>query len=228
MEAADRVDSTTGVQMAYLKSWAERSYNPLALRVPKLVPGPGKAYCMEAEVAVRKLSADLIYLDPPYNQHKYLGNYHIWETLTLWDEPEVYGIARKRIDCRERKSRFNSKPGILPAMETLVRNIKARHIIVSFNNEGRISPEAMIELLSTRGEVLTLRFDYKRYVGAKIGIYNPKGKKVGRPGRLRNNEYLFVVAQDAGSRRAIRARFPADLLETGWQHHTISRSSATN
>lgn len=211
MEAADRVDSTTGVQMAYLKSWAARSNNDLKLRLPELVPGPGNARCMDAELAARKLSADLVYLDPPYNQHSYLSNYHIWETLTTWDEPEVYGIARKRIDCRVRKSKFNSKPGILPAMEEVVRAIKARHLIVSFNDEGRISPQDMIALLSTKGEVLTLRFDYKRYVGAQIGIYNPQGKKVGAPGRLRNKEYLFVVAQDARSKKAIRKRFSHNL-----------------
>src|SRR5579871_839543 len=40
LEAADRVDSTTGLQMAYLKAWAPRSYNPLTLRLPELVDGP--------------------------------------------------------------------------------------------------------------------------------------------------------------------------------------------
>jgi len=43
IEAADRVDSTTGVQMAYVKQWAPRSAKPLELRVPELLPGPGRA-----------------------------------------------------------------------------------------------------------------------------------------------------------------------------------------
>ena len=43
IEAADRVDSTTGVQMAYVKQWAPRSSNPLELRVPELLDGPGRA-----------------------------------------------------------------------------------------------------------------------------------------------------------------------------------------
>src|SRR5262249_58317665 len=37
LEAADRVDSTTGLQMAYLKAWAPRSYNPLPLPLPHLL-----------------------------------------------------------------------------------------------------------------------------------------------------------------------------------------------
>ena len=45
-------DSTTGVQMAFLKSWAPRALNPLTLRVPDLLPrsahGPGRAHCLDA------------------------------------------------------------------------------------------------------------------------------------------------------------------------------------
>ena len=40
MEAADRVDSTVGVQMAYLKQWARRAYNDLELRMPELIDAP--------------------------------------------------------------------------------------------------------------------------------------------------------------------------------------------
>ncbi|MFM8414636.1 MAG: DNA adenine methylase, partial [Planctomycetota bacterium] len=100
MEAADRVDSTTGVQMAYLKRWAPRAANDLELRVPDLLPraahGKGLALELDALAAARAHPADVAYLDPPYNQHKYLGNYHIWESLVRWDKPAVYGTACKR------------------------------------------------------------------------------------------------------------------------------------
>jgi adenine-specific DNA-methyltransferase len=38
-------------------------------------------------------------------------------------------------------------------------------------------------------------FDYKLYVGAQIGIYNPSGEKVGAVSHLRNTEYLFVAGE---------------------------------
>ena len=84
LEAADRVDSTTGLQMAYLKQWADRSHRPLELRVPDLLAGPGVATRGDALslVAGGQLDAyDLAYLDPPYNQHRYDANYHVWETV---------------------------------------------------------------------------------------------------------------------------------------------------
>ena len=103
MEGADRVDSTTGVQMAYLKEWAPRALKDLELRMPRILPGAGEAHRLEAPDAAAKLAADVAYIDPPYNQHSYLGNYHIWETLVRWDKPETYGVACKRVDCRDYK-----------------------------------------------------------------------------------------------------------------------------
>jgi adenine-specific DNA-methyltransferase len=200
MEAADRVDSTTGVQMAYLKKWAARAHNDIELRLPKLLPrassGKGMANQMEAQEAAQSLTGDIGYLDPPYNQHKYVGNYHIWETLVQWDHPEAYGIARKRIDCRDRKSAFNSKPRILEAMRGVVRNLDVSHLVVSFSNEGYIKKEDMVNLLSDRGEVFVMEQDFKRYVGAQIGIHNPSGVKVGQVSHLSNKEYLFIVPKD--------------------------------
>jgi len=199
MEAADRVDSTTGVQMAYLKQWAPRAHNDLALRIPDILPqatsGKGSAFCMDALEAMRELSpeADIVYLDPPYNQHSYLGNYHIWETLIRWDAPEVYGVACKRTDCRERKSVFNSKRLIKDSLAEVIDACRAPAMVVSFSDEGYLDRAELEAMLSPRGRVRVIERDYKRYVGAQIGIYNPSGEKVGKVGHLRNTEMLFVV-----------------------------------
>jgi adenine-specific DNA-methyltransferase len=197
LHAADRVDSTTGVQMAYLKEYAPRAYNTLHLRTPRLLPrpaaGPCLASCMDALDAARQLSADIAYLDPPYNQHSYLRNYHVWETLVRWDAPEHYGRACKRLDCRTRGSPFNSRRQIHSAMAQLIAAVQARTLIVSFNNEGYISRDEMEQLLSTRGRVRVGENDHLHHIPAQIGIYNPRGEKVGRISHLRNKEYLYIV-----------------------------------
>lgn len=200
MEAADRVDSTTGLQMAYLKNWAPRSYNDLELRVPQLLPraknGKGVAYGMDVFHALPILEGDVAYIDPPYNQHSYLGNYHIWESLVLWDKPIVYGVACKRIDVRQKKSVFNSRPQFRLAMRRLLEGVRARVLIVSFSNEGYLSceeMEGMIKELYSGVKIDVIENDYKRYVGAKIGIYNPKGEKVGKVSHTNNKEFLYVI-----------------------------------
>lgn len=193
MEAADRVDSTVGLQMAYLKQWAARAFKSLELRVPALVDGPGTALQLDALECVQRGEHDVAYLDPPYNQHKYMNNYHVWESLVRWDRPEVYGVACKRVDCREYDSPFNSKPRIRQALEAVVRSVRARYLIVSFNDEGYLSEAELREILAARGALQVLSVDFKRYVGAQIGIYNPSGQKTGKVGRLRNRELLFLV-----------------------------------
>lgn len=193
MEAADRVDSTAGLQMAYMKSWAARALKPLELRMPDILPGQGRATRRDAVELAPEIEADLVYLDPPYNQHSYLGNYHCWESLILWDKPETYGVANKRIDVRTRKSAFNSKPGIGPALKAVIEGLRAPNLVVSFNDEGYLSRDQLTDMLSSRGEVQVIEIQHPRYVGAKIGIHNPKGEKVGSVGRLKNVEYLFVV-----------------------------------
>lgn len=197
MEAADRVDSTTGVQMAYLKQWAPRASNDLELRVPEMLPravsGKGEAWCLDALEAARRFDGDAVYLDPPYNQHSYLGNYHIWETLVQWDRPEVYGIACKRVECRERRSVFNSKPGFADGFAEVLDALHGRPMLVSFSDEGYLPREQLESLLAAHGNVEVREQDHPRYVGARIGIHDREGRKVGKVSHLRNREYLFLV-----------------------------------
>jgi adenine-specific DNA-methyltransferase len=198
MEAADRVDSTCGLQMAYVKEWAARSFADLELREPQPVSGPpGSVSRLDAnELAVTLSGTDCAYLDPPYNQHSYFSNYHIWETLMRWDAPETYGVACKRVDCRTIKSPFNSKRQAWHAFSRLVEALPTPWIIVSFNNEGFHDLDLVSSLLSEKGYLRSISVDFKRYVGAQIGIHNPDGKKVGRVSHLRNREVLFVAGPD--------------------------------
>jgi adenine-specific DNA-methyltransferase len=196
LEAADRVDSTVGVQMAFLKSWARRAENDLELRLPALLPRPAAGACQatEADAAVgAAVDVDVAYLDPPYNQHSYLGNYHVWETLCRYDEPAVYGVAHKRVDVRERQSPFNRRRQALPALAAVVDACRAPIVLLSFSDEGFHDRESIESMLAARGRVEVVSTEAPRYVGARIGIYNPQGEKVGAVSHLKNHELLFIL-----------------------------------
>lgn len=84
-------------------------------------------------------------------------------------------------------------------MEILLRGIRAKTLVISFSNEGFMGPEEMEELLGEvsgeAGRIATIENDYKRYIGAQIGIHNPKGERVGTVSHVTNKEYLYVVAR---------------------------------
>jgi adenine-specific DNA-methyltransferase len=202
MLAADKVDSTCGVQMAYLKKWAKRSENDLELKMPLLTNeskyGPSEAHQGDALEKSKTLKADVAYLDPPYNQHSYLGNYHVWESLCKWDKPEVYGVACKRVDVKTRKSDFNKKREAINAMRKVIDNcaLNVKRIVVSFNDEGYITKQEMLDLLNKHGQTKVTTIQYDRYIGSQIGIHNKKGEKVGVKGEKKNNEFIFVTDID--------------------------------
>jgi adenine-specific DNA-methyltransferase len=211
IEAADRVDSTTGVQMAYVKQWSPRSARPMELRVPELLAGPGRAVRGDAVELVATLGpVDVAYLDPPYNQHRYFTNYHVWETLVAWDAPEAYGIARKRVDARDdpsTRSLFNSRRTMPAALADVVRNVECELLALSYNDESWLGIDELEALCregrpggTGREEVATLAFDSARYVGARIGIFDPSGRRVGQVGHLTNQELVVL----AGPRDLVR------------------------
>ncbi len=202
LEAADRVDSTTGLQMAYLKQWAARAERPLTLRVPDLLAGPGAAVRGDALSMVGTTAlpdVDLAYLDPPYNQHRYDSNYHVWETLVAWDAPDHYGVACKRADLRDpaTRSAFNGRRTMPTALAEVVTRVAAEVVVLSYNNESWLTYEELHDLCAARGHVEVLAFDSARYVGARIGIHDPAGRKVGTVSHLRNTEYLVLCGPRA-------------------------------
>jgi adenine-specific DNA-methyltransferase len=218
--AADRVDSTTGVQMAYLKQWAPRSYRDLRLVRPDLLPGAGATLRLDACDAVDVAPpVDLAYLDPPYNQHRYETNYHVWETLVRGDEPDHYGVACKRVDSRdlELKSVFNIKRQMPAALADLLGRVRAEVVVVSCNDETWVTPQDLVSWLRATGreQVVTLGFDAKRYVGAQIGVFNGAGERVGRVNRLRNVEHLVLAGPAERVEAAVAAveggAFPAHV-----------------
>jgi adenine-specific DNA-methyltransferase len=203
---ADRVDSTTGIQMAFLKGWASRSGNRLELRDPELLPGVGSSIRGDALEIVKDLPAvDLAYLDPPYNQHRYFSNYHIWESLVRWDKPDTYGIANKRLDARdaEMKSPFNSKKTMSKALAQLIDDLKCDTMVLSYNNESWLSRDDLMDIASKRGHVEILDFDFKRYVGSQIGVFNKAGERVGSPGAKRNIEHIVIAGEKQTVKRML-------------------------
>ena len=71
-------------------------------------------------------------MDPPYNSRQYCDAYHLLENVARWEKPEVFGVAKK-MDRSGMKSKYCTTSAT-KAFETLVNDIKAKYIMLYYNN----------------------------------------------------------------------------------------------
>jgi adenine-specific DNA-methyltransferase len=127
----------------------------------------------DAQSLAKRLSVeetDIAYLDPPYNQHPYGSNYHVLNSIVLWDKPELSKQITRgtkaaiRLDWRtERRSAYNYRDEASLAYDRLIQTIRARHILTSYSTDGMIPLEKMLKSNIDRGHVSVVMQGYKRY-----------------------------------------------------------------
>ncbi len=127
---------------------------------------------------------DLAYFDPPYNQHPYGSNYFMLNLIANYKRPDAENISRVSGIPRDwNRSDYNKKRRVAEVFVELVRNVRARFVLVSFNSEGFIPKDEMIELLSSCGKVQVLEADYNAFRGSR----NLSGREI------HVKEFLFLV-----------------------------------
>ncbi len=181
---ASYTSNTSGVFKAFHQGWGGKTGTALSriLSVLELKPihfydnqRANQVYQQDAIVLAKELAdslipVDIAYLDPPYNQHCYASNYHVLNSLTLWDKPllseKIQGRNKSAIrqDWRsERRSPFNYKHEVEEAFEQLLQQVQAHYILASYSTEGLISLEALIALALSKGHTELLCYAHKRY-----------------------------------------------------------------
>jgi adenine-specific DNA-methyltransferase len=130
-------------------------------------------FCEDAQTLAERLVSEEIeiaYLDPPYNQHPYGSNYHVLNSVVLWDKPALSKQITRgtkaaiRLDWRtERRSAYNYREEASAAYRRLLDAISARYILTSYSTDGTIPLEAMLQANVARGQVSLVMQGYKRY-----------------------------------------------------------------
>jgi adenine-specific DNA-methyltransferase len=138
----------------------------------------------DANTVIKKIQADVLYLDPPYNHRQYAPNYHVLETISRYDNPILHGKTGLR-DYATQKSNYCLKNKVRKSFEELVMNAKAKYIFMSYNNEGLMSLDEIKNIMSLRGEYGVFTKEYNRF----------KADKTQNRKRLADNttEYLHYV-----------------------------------
>lgn len=212
--ALDEVESTLGHFASYLNDWSPRSYNKLHLQVPRLIPGKEKHAVHRSDIfdVLPQVEADLAYFDPPYGSNnekmppsrvRYAAYYHLWTTICLNDRPPVFGKAKRRVDtsdkvaCSPFEEFRRGESGhflAVEAIERLLREVRAQHIILSYSSGGRATAEELNAVISSVGRVVeVLEVDYRKNVMAGMRWTNEWIAEAETP----NKEFLFLIEKQA-------------------------------
>ena len=109
---------------------------------------------------------DLAYLDPPYNQHPYGSNYFMLNLIDTYEEPkEISRVSGIPTDWN--KSQFNKKQSARSSMQELCKKLNAKYLLISFNDDGFISKEEMLDMLYDLGDVEVFDKDYNTFRGCR-------------------------------------------------------------
>jgi adenine-specific DNA-methyltransferase len=198
--------NTSGVFKAYHKGFGgfsgdalTRILKPIVLPHPFLGESdlPQQVYRRDAVLLLRNESSELpsfhvAYLDPPYNQHQYGSNYHLLNSIVLWDrivpgEPAAGDKAGIRRDWIKTRSRYCYRDRAPAAFAELLDQLEARYLMVSYSTEGIIPFEELIDICARHGQVRILTDEYVKYPGGRQSIH-----------RLSHNIEFLIITDRSG------------------------------
>lgn len=215
--SASYVSNTSGVFKGFHNGWGGKTGTALyrILSNIELIPPvlfdnhkENKVYKMDSQEFAQKLSSemklDIAYLDPPYNQHPYGSNYHILNTIALWDKPEINksilvdgkktNKSAIRTDWKtERRSAYNYKADAIKAFENLIKTINANFILISYSTDGNMDLKEMLEVLAANGGLSMVTKSYKRY---RVSTQRMSEKPY-------NLEVVFILDKNKKSQKGI-------------------------
>lgn len=181
------VSNTSGVFKGFHNGWGGKTGTALyrirsdiKLHAPVLFNNKkrNKVFNMDAQLLAEKLGnkekASIVYLDPPYNQHPYGSNYHILNTVALWDKPPInkcilvdgkkVNKSAIRTDWRtKRRSAYCHKSEASKALRKLIESINSDYVLLSYSTDGNMDLQDVLDIFASNGKLSMVTKSYKRY-----------------------------------------------------------------
>lgn len=178
IDAVTKVSNTSGTYGSFLKINDNRKYKNIVLEPLTIIDNnkENECYCEDITDVITHVHGDILYLDPPYNNRQYPPYYHILETVTLYDDPDIYGKTGRR-HYEEMLSPLCMKEKAVSAMVDIIKNAAFTHCYISYSTDGIMPYKELCEKLSAYGDVEVFFKDYRRYKANSNGnIEEDKGK----------------------------------------------------
>lgn len=162
LESADKVANTASVYGAFLKHLKKSAQKPLAL-TPAIFECNAHSHQVfneDSNTLIHGIKGDILYLDPPYNAREYGANYHLLNTIALYDD----FIPKGKTGLREyEKSNWCKKAKVANELETLIKNANFEWIFLSYNDEGLLSLEQIAEIFKKYGKYSFVTQKHQRF-----------------------------------------------------------------
>ena len=184
LESADKIANTASVYGAFLKHIKKSAQKELILEPAEFTINNNEhlVFNEDSNQLIKKIEGDILYLDPPYNSRQYGANYHILNTIALYDNFTPKGKTGLR---NYKKSLYCSKSTVKLVFEDLIKNANFKYIFLSYNNEGLMSIEDIREIMSKYGIYDLVTIKYLRFRSDKDKNRNYKSNKT--------EEYLHIL-----------------------------------
>lgn len=186
IESVSLVSNTAGVYGAFLKHWDSRATKPISF---KKVDSSNSQHLevkfinSKIEDIISEIDCDILYIDPPYTQNQYGTQYHLLETLVLYDNPNISEITGSR-STTPMRSDWSKDYKVHILFDKVIAKTKAKYIIFSYSHDGFMSKsfiEASLKRYGKPDTYICKKISYKKYTNFKS--------------RKKNDhfEYLFFV-----------------------------------
>jgi adenine-specific DNA-methyltransferase len=184
IESADKIANTASVYGAFLKNLKKSAQKELIVEPAEFIINDNKhkVYNEDSNQLIEKIEGDILYLDPPYNARQYGANYHLLNTIALYDSFTPKGKTGLR---NYQKSQYCSRNSVTKAFEELIRKAKFKYIFLSYNNEGLMSVKDINRIMSRYGKYDLASTNYQRFRADKEENRNYKANKT--------EEYLHIL-----------------------------------
>jgi len=164
IESVGFYSNISGVYAAFQKKWDPRALKDFQIKPVEIIIGKyvGTTYNKDSLSLLNDIDANILYIDPPYNERQYAPNYHILETIARYDNPKITGITGMR-DYKQQKSSFCNKSTALRDLDKIAKIAKYKYLLLSYNNEGIMPQEDIVSILKKYGSVKVVEFEYARF-----------------------------------------------------------------
>ena len=166
IEATDKIANTTSVYGAFLKKIKKSALKKVVFKDIdyEITDHSHKVYKDDANNLIKEIKGDILYLDPPYNNRQYGANYHVLNTISKYDSPELRGVTGMRdytpsMWCRKNK--------VEEVFEDLIKNADFKYVLLSYNSESLMSPKTIKKIMSKYGDYSFIKKEYARFKSDK-------------------------------------------------------------